>query len=65
MKKLSCKNLGAVRCNYSVEGKSIEEVAKKMMEHAQKAHESLLVGKNDIDRENFLIKMRNNVRESL
>ena len=40
--KLSCKDLGGSDCEYTVEGKSAEEVKRKMWDHARRDHAEVL-----------------------
>ena len=42
MKSISCKDLGAMDCNYTAKGNSAEEVKQKMFAHAEKEHPDLL-----------------------
>ena len=38
MKSLSCADLGDTSCHFVAEGKTNEEVIKKMMKHVENAH---------------------------
>lgn len=42
MKRLSCKELGSIRCKYVATGKTAAEVKRKMFAHAKKAHPRIL-----------------------
>ncbi len=41
--KLGCKDMG-VQCSFVAEGKSPDEVKRKLTSHAQKAHAELMKG---------------------
>ncbi len=43
MKTLKCSDTGMM-CDFEASGKSAEEVKKKMMEHAKKAHREMMNG---------------------
>ena len=42
MKKLSCKDLGGMNCNFTAYGKTTEEVKRIMYKHAEQKHKDVL-----------------------
>jgi predicted small metal-binding protein len=55
--KLSCQDLGGKDCTYAVEGKSADEVKRKMWEHARRDHADILAGMNEEKRKGMEARM--------
>ncbi len=54
--KLGCKDMG-VQCSFVAEGKSADEVKKKLTTHAQKAHAELMKGMSKEEQGSMMRKM--------
>jgi predicted small metal-binding protein len=54
--KLGCKDMG-VQCGFVAEGKSADEVKKKLTSHAQKAHAELMKEMTKEDQASMVKKM--------
>jgi predicted small metal-binding protein len=55
--KLSCQDLGGKDCTYTVEGKSADEVKRKMWEHARRDHADVLAGMDEEKRKGMEARM--------
>ncbi len=50
MKQLSCKDLGAADCNFTVTGQTADEVKNKLWAHAAKDHKDKLASMSAQDK---------------
>jgi predicted small metal-binding protein len=58
MKSLSCKDMGAMDCEFVATGDTVEEVKQKMMAHAQEAHADVLanLSPEEMDEKNKMME---------
>ena len=55
--KLSCNDLGGKDCTHTVEGKTADEVKRKMWEHARRDHADVLAGMDEETRKGMEARM--------